>query len=215
MPVSSNDPSLVHRIRVALEQLGRPVSERALGQLARLAELVAEWGQRINLSGHRTPEHVADRLILDSASLAASLPPVESLADLGSGAGFPGLPIAILQPETPVVLVEARQRRHHFQRAAIRELGVENARAIQGRIEAVEPVVSSGVLAQAVGPAAKVAELVYPWVAPGGFAGIPAVSDAPCPALPDGYRGIETVRYQVPGGVARKLWLLHRSPGAL
>ena len=131
-------------------ELGAEPGDEILGRLGELSALVAEWGRRINLSGHRTADQVAARLVLDAAALEAALPPFESLADLGSGAGFPGLPFAILRPGTRVVLVEARERRHHFQRHAIRQLEIANAHAVRGRIEDAEPEACRAVIAQAV-----------------------------------------------------------------
>jgi len=202
--------ALAARLRDGLETIGSSFPANAPERLAALAELVAAWGQRINLSGHRSPEQIADRLILDAAALAAVLPAFESLADLGSGAGFPGLPIAILYPEAELVLVEAHRRRHHFQRAAVRELQITNTRPLHGRIERLEPTPCSVALAQAVAPAVEAAELIRPWARPGGWLAIPAASDAPLPGFAAVHGQVREVAYLVPGGLRRKLWLLER-----
>lgn len=150
-----------------------------LARLAGLAHLVSSWGSRLNLSGHREPADIFDALIVDALALldAATLLTGASpgrVADLGSGAGFPGLPLAITRPEMKVELVESRRRRHHFQRAACRDLAITNARPRLGRIEDLEPSPADLVIAQAVGPMPVVAALAKPWVRPGGWLLIPS-----------------------------------------
>ena len=85
------------------------------------------------------------------------------MVDLGSGAGFPGLPIALLHPERTVTLVESRERRHHFQRAAVRELGIANAVLRLGRAEVLFPEPSSLVMAQAMASPQQVVAWMLPW----------------------------------------------------
>ena len=199
---------LVEQLREGLERLGLEREPAIAERLARLAALVCEWGRQINLSGHRTPEQVAEHLILDAAALVKALPPFQSLADLGSGAGFPGLPIAVLFPQASVYLVEARRRRHHFQRAAIRELAISNAHPLLGRIEALPPRPCSVALAQAVGPAGSVLDAILPWASPGGWLAVPASAAAQLPE-PTSLRPRPTATsYTVPGGRERKVWLV-------
>ncbi len=112
------------------------------GQLEALYELartLEAWGQRINLTGHRDLEAILLRLIADAMALHCKIPKLESLADLGSGAGFPGLPFAILRPQTSITLVDARERRQHFQKAAARRIGeMAVAAPVQRRLVEVD-----------------------------------------------------------------------------
>lgn len=205
---TSVEADLFEQITEALHGLGLEPDSSAVERLARLAVLVCDWGKQINLSGHRTPGQVAAHLILDAAALARALPPFESLADLGSGAGFPGLPIAVLFPEASVYLIEARRRRHHFQRAAVRNLGIANAHPMHGRIEALEPRPCTVALAQAVGPAGEVLEAIRPWACPGGWVAVPtsAATEPPVPAG-SGPRP-RSVSYTAPDGRDRRIWLV-------
>ena len=200
-------------IEGGLAQLQLEASADQLDRLCLLAERVAAWGERVNLTGHRGAPAVARRLVLDAAALFHAAPPCVSLADLGSGAGFPGLPIAILRPDVRVTLVEARQRRHHFQRAVSRELGLGNVRAVHGRAEAVAPEAHAAVVAQAVAPADQARDWMLPWAEPNGWLWIPGGEEAPVLAeTPDVY-GVEIRRYEVPeGGPQRTLWVARRSP---
>lgn len=176
-----------------------------------LASLLAAWSRRLNLTAHRGVEAVVRRLVLEAAALAVQIPPVASLADIGSGAGFPGLPIAVLRPECRVTLVEARQKRHHFQRAAVRELGLKNAALKLGRAEDLEPCHHAAVIAQALAPPARALAWMLPWAAEGGLVLLPG--SAVPPEVPElqGVSFEKLVRYRVPcGGPDRSLWMGHR-----
>jgi 16S rRNA (guanine527-N7)-methyltransferase len=147
--------------------------------------------------------------VLDAAALSRVLPEVARLVDLGSGAGFPGLPLSVLRPECEVLLVEAREKRHHFQRAAVRRLGLENARPLRGRAEALEPIPSPLVVAQAMAAPAAVLRSARAWVEPGGRIAIPGGGGfaGPIPP-PDWIAEADLLDYVVPcGGPARRLWL--------
>ncbi|MGH0029167.1 MAG: 16S rRNA (guanine(527)-N(7))-methyltransferase RsmG [Myxococcota bacterium] len=176
--------------------------------MARLAELLATWAPKMNLSGHRSAEGIVRRLVLDALALEPLLPDAERIADLGSGAGFPGLPLAILRPGARVWLVEARERRHHFQRAAVRALGLTNATPLRGRIEDLPPVHCQGVVAQALAKPRAAAELGLRWCAAGGWIAIPGHQEPPDPGSLPGIASAAVHRYAVPlGGPQRTLWL--------
>jgi 16S rRNA (guanine527-N7)-methyltransferase len=156
---------------------------------------------------------MTSRLVLDAAALVSVLPELAEatrLADLGSGAGFPGLPIAILRPHLAVHLVEARRKRHHFQREARRQLELTHAHPILGRSEAVEPIACEIAVAQAMAQPAKALELLAPWTCPGGLMILPATAGNAPPSVPVDHR-IETRAYRVPfAEVHRLLWVVHR-----
>lgn len=203
------------RLAEAAARLERALPEEAVERLLDLCALLAHWAGRISLTAHRTPDSVLDRLVLDALALRAALPALGSLADIGSGAGFPGLPVAVLDPDCRVTLVEARERKHHFQRAAVRRLGLGNVRARLGRAEALEPEPHALALAQAVGAPETLLPWLLRWAAPGGLVGLPGGARAPeVPAQP-GVEPVEVLHYQVPlTGVSRTLWLGRRCEGS-
>ena len=211
----NNTPSAIAGLLEAgLAELRLAVSTPQLDTLVRFTGAVAEWGQHLNLTGHRDPETIARRLVLDAAGLSTVLPEVTSLNDLGSGAGFPGIPLAILRPDCRVHLVESRERRHHFLREMARSLRLPDLSVERGRIEALKARPRACAIAQAVGPAAQVLEWILPWAEEdGGWLAIPASTSSP--DLADSRLGAPVVReYAVPlGGPARKLWLARRSEG--
>ncbi|MDJ0866927.1 MAG: 16S rRNA (guanine(527)-N(7))-methyltransferase RsmG [Myxococcota bacterium] len=198
-------------IREGLRELGAP--EAAAPALDRLTHFLSRWSAHTNLTGHRDPDTIASRLVLDAAALGMVLPQVARIADLGSGAGFPGLPLAILRPDQRITLIEARERRHHFQRAAIRELEIVNARALRGRAEDLEPEPHDLVVAQAVASPARALDWMYAWCRPAGWLALP-LGDPPPPLVPPSYvHECELRRYRVPlGGPARQLWLGRLAP---
>lgn len=191
----------------ALVELGLEAAPEQVSALLALAQLVEDWGQRMNLSAHRTAEAVVGRLILDAAALLAAAPRFTSLADLGSGAGFPGLPIAILRPDIQVTLVDSRERRHHFQRAVRRELGLPNVDPLRGRLEDLAAAPHEAVLAQALAKPHQALEWMRPWAAPGGWLLIPSTLDGPKLPGGEGLEAVEVRPYHVPHGPDRRLWV--------
>ena len=195
------------------DELQLTVTAQQLDALLELVQLLGQWSKRINLTGHRTAPEIARRLILDAAALTAQLPEIASLADIGSGAGFPGLPVAILRANCRVTLVESRERRHHFQRQVIRQLELDNVRAELGRAEALEPSLHGAAIAQAVARPADTLPLMLPWVEIGGLLFFPASS--PPPPIPHDdprVRFEPCASYSVPlGGAERTLWCARKT----
>ncbi|MBY0399618.1 class I SAM-dependent methyltransferase [Myxococcota bacterium] len=201
------------RIEAGLTALFSEPAPQALDELTRLVLLLAQWAPRMNLTGHRDPLEMTSRLVLDAAALVTALPELTdgaSVADLGSGAGFPGLPIAILRPRLTVYLVESRQKRHHFQREARRQLELDNAIPVLGRSNQVEVRPSDVVVAQAMAQPEQAIASMMPWTRPGGAMAIPATIESSPPSLPDGLR-VERRHYRVPlSGIDRQVWIVRR-----
>ena len=158
--------------------LDSSIGERRV-KLHALADQVAEWGRRMNLTGYREASGIFRGMVIDALDLLVAVQGrlqgrAHQIADLGSGAGFPGLPMAIAAPGCEVTLVEARRRRHHFQRSACRSIPIPNARPVLGRMEEADPRPAALVFAQAVGPLPKVLDLALPWVTPGGWLVVPS-----------------------------------------
>jgi len=194
-----------------LAELEIEASGDQINCLTQLVSLVSEWASRISLTGHREPLDLASHLVLDAAALSRQLPELdraERLADLGSGVGFPGLPIAILRPHLEVALVESRQKRHHLQREARRRLGLARALPIHGRSDEVEIQPSDVVVAQAMTQPERALDLMRPWTRAGGIVVLPTSESAIRPALPDGYDDLGVREYEVPViHRRRRLWI--------
>ena len=202
------DSSLPALVAAGLREIPIVAPQAAAEGLAELADLVCLWGTRLNLTGHSSAEAIVRRLVLDAAALLGALPSFETVADLGTGAGFPGLPFAILRPEARVFLVEARERRHHFQRQAIRELGLGNVHAIRGRFEKVEPTLCDLVVAQAVAAPQELAVEMCRWAAPGATLAVPGGVFPRSVGPQKRLATSTTLSYQLPlGGPARTIWI--------
>jgi len=99
--------------------------------------LLVRWNSRMNLTALRDDEKIFSRHFVESIACARALPAeIGSLLDFGSGAGFPGLPIALCRPELRVTLAESQGKKAGFLREAVRTLGVE-AEVHGGRAEAL------------------------------------------------------------------------------
>lgn len=140
-----------------MARMGVDVSRETVDQLQVLVDTLARWQKSINLVGRTTLEDVWNRHVLDSAQLVSLIPDsAETLVDLGSGGGFPGLIIAALAPRLQVTLVEADARKAAFLGEASRRMGLKRAPTIRiGRIEAVEPARSDVITARALAPLAQ------------------------------------------------------------
>jgi len=162
----------------------------------------------MNLTAHCDSEAVVRRLILDALALDQQLPEVSSMVDMGSGAGFPGLPIALLHPERSVTLVESRERRHHFQRAAVRELGIANAILRLGRAEDLSPEPHPLVTSQGMAAPRQAVLWMLPWAEEGGVIALPLSVAQSLPESVEGVGETSVSSYTVPlGGPRRAVWL--------
>ena len=130
--------------------------------------LLRRWQARINLVGPKTLEDPWRRHFLDSAQLLPLMPPVVNrLVDLGSGAGFPGLVLAILSG-VPVTLVESDQRKCAFLLEAARATTTA-VEVLPARIESLAPADADVVTARALAPLAKLISYALNWLAPNGI----------------------------------------------
>ena len=140
-------------------------------------EMLEEWNSRMNLTGDTEFETVLDRHFMDSLAVL----PIDglfardaALIDVGSGAGFPGLPLAIVRPDLQITLLDSLAKRIGFLTAVIRELGLEgHVQAVHARAEdaARMPSLREGfdiAVARAVAPLPVLCELLLPFVRVGG-----------------------------------------------
>ena len=134
--MADRDP-LRQRLCAGLAALQLDLPEAAIARLLAYVDLLARWNATYNLSAVRDPLEMIARHLLDSLAI---VPYVRggTLADLGSGAGLPGIPLAIVAPQQQVTLVDSNGKKTRFLRAAVRELGLANVRVAERRVEAVE-----------------------------------------------------------------------------
>lgn len=118
--------------------LGVELPARASERMVAHLELLAQWNRRVNLTAIRDFDAMVIRHLLDSLSIARFVQG-ESLIDIGSGAGFPGVPLAVALPGVHVTLLDSRLRRVEFLRAAVAELQLDNAEVARARVEDYRP----------------------------------------------------------------------------
>jgi len=173
--------------------------------LAYLA-LLDRWNRTYNLTAVRDPADMVARHLLDSLAM---LPFVGdgALADLGTGPGLPGIPLAIARPQLQVTLVESNGKKARFLREAVRTLQLRNARVAESRIESLdEPAAYDAITARALATLPLIVELGGPLLKPTGrlLAMKGARPDEEIAALPGGWRVDGVHRLVVPGLAAER-----------
>ena len=133
----SDRESLRQRLCAGVSELQLALDDAAIGQLLDYVELLQRWNAAYNLTAVRDPAEMITRHLLDSLAI---LPRVHgaTLADLGSGAGLPGIPLAIAAPEREILLVDSNGKKARFLREAVRKLGLTHTRVAESRVENVE-----------------------------------------------------------------------------
>ena len=117
--------------------LADPAPKSLMPRLSNYLDLLLKWNARTNLTAIRDPEEIVRRHFGESLFAGQNLgtPAPATLLDLGSGAGFPGLPIALLHPETHVTLAESQNKKATFLREVVRTLSLPNVEVWSARAE--------------------------------------------------------------------------------
>lgn len=168
---ASLPPDLSPILESGLAALGLDAAHapRLLDYLA----LLVRWNAAYNLTAIRDPREMVAKHLLDSLAMHGFVDSIASaggaLADLGTGPGLPGIPLALVKPGLSVTLVESNGKKARFMRQAIRELGLSNARVAESRIEAVdEPGAYAAITARALATIPQILDLGGHLLAPGG-----------------------------------------------
>ena len=141
MTSARENAARIARLLEPFVQPGEPPLEEQARQIAAYLELLLRWNQRINLTAVRQPEEIVSRHFGESIFAAQHLLPPDSaaeVADLGSGAGFPGLPLKIVRPGVRLTLIESNSRKAAFLNEAARAIGLPEVRVLNARAETVE-----------------------------------------------------------------------------
>lgn len=172
--------ALADLLAQGLLEIALPLGQTPAEQLLTYAAEVAHWTRRVNLTGFKEPERIVREGILRSLRLLPFLPEGDTLAlaDVGSGAGFPGIPLKVARPSLRVTLIEASRRRASFLLHAIRLLGLDGISCLRARVEALDefPALRGSfdvVTARALAPLPKAVALLIPLLAPVGILLLP------------------------------------------
>ncbi len=129
---------LEEQLRKGCAQLNLPLDQEALNKFLHFMTLLLKWNKAYNLTAITDPEEVISHHILDSLSIVPYILG-NLIMDLGSGAGFPGLPCALMLPEKQFVLLDGNGKKTRFMTQAVGELKLANVRVVQSRVEDYRP----------------------------------------------------------------------------
>jgi len=142
------------RLAAGASRLGIALAPAQRAALATLAAELADWNTRVNLTSITAPDAVVDKHLLDSLAVRPLLKGL-TVADVGTGAGFPGLPLAIADPDRRFTLIESTGKKVKFIRHVVEKLALPNVEVVLGRAESYRPARPFDiVLARALGPLA-------------------------------------------------------------
>lgn len=184
---SKSEPLLPAEISAVCNRLRAPLTPHQLDLLDIYAERLLVENRRANLTGARDRSAIYRRHFAESLALLAALEATDvalsPLIDIGTGAGFPGLPMKIARPDLDVTLVEATGKKVRFLEAIVAELGLATTQVVQARAEGLARDPSRReayrlAVARTVAPLATLLELTLPFVQVGGYLAAPKGSGA-------------------------------------
>lgn len=159
------------------ELVGINLSEEQLSLFSIYQEELADWNTRINLTAIKDPEQVRQVLFLDSFSCLLAMPGLsdQRVVDVGSGAGFPGIPLKLVFPDIQLTLIESRGKKAQFLEHIVEKLGLNNVEVLSERVEKVGQMTEhreqyDWVVARAVAKMPVLVEYMLPLVKVGGKA---------------------------------------------
>ena len=153
---------MVQRLVHDAAALGVALTEHDAARLHQLLEELAHWNRRFNLTAICDVESMISHHVLDSLAVHRYLHG-DSIADVGTGAGFPGLPLALVNPERRFSLIDSNGKKIRFVSHAVRTLGLVNVEPLQARAEMLRPERPfDTVLARAFAPLPELLEAVAP-----------------------------------------------------
>ncbi|HNR92131.1 MAG TPA: 16S rRNA (guanine(527)-N(7))-methyltransferase RsmG [Dokdonella sp.] len=211
----SEREALRKRLGAGVAALSLELTESTIERLLDYVDLLVRWNAAYNLTAVRDPAEMVTRHLLDSLAV---LPYVDgaTLADLGSGAGLPGIPLALARRFEAVLLVDSNGKKARFLREAVRQLGLAEASVAESRVEAVQGRFDC-ITARAFATLADMLALGGHLLAPGGrwLALKGRHPQDELDALPPGFEVESVRRIEVPGlDAERHLVTIRRSDRA-
>lgn len=130
--------NLRSKLEVGAQQLGLDLPGAVIDKLLAYLELLVKWNKVHNLTAVRDPEEMVTLHLLDSLSVLPYVP-AGRLLDVGSGAGLPGIILAICRPDLQVTTIDSVQKKASFMRQVKAELQIDNLQVVAGRVEQLKP----------------------------------------------------------------------------
>lgn len=164
------------KLRLAAEAIGVELNETQISQFIKYYEILVEWNSFMNLTGITEYEEVIQKHFVDSLALckAVDIKEAQTLIDIGTGAGFPGIPLKIAYPQLQVTLLDSLQKRIKFLNEVISQLGLTGVETIHGRAEdfakpSMKREAYDICVSRAVANLASLSEYCLPYVKVGGY----------------------------------------------
>lgn len=129
---------LEKRLQQGLREMGVDLPPAAVEKLLNFLQLLEKWNKTYNLTAVRDPEQMVSRHLLDSLSVLPYLQGPRVL-DIGTGAGLPGIPLALARPDLEFTLLDSNAKKTRFAAQALHELGLKNVVVVQERVEKFHP----------------------------------------------------------------------------
>lgn len=127
-------------LQMGLQQMQVELTSEQQQKLLDYVALLLKWNSTYNLTALRQEDQMLTHHVLDSLTLLPYLNGIETLIDVGSGGGMPGIPTAICRPDIQITLLDANSKKTSFLSQAVIELGLKNVKVITGRVEALDGV---------------------------------------------------------------------------
>ena len=156
-----------HPFAALLEWFPEHCDHNKLDLMYRHWQLMLKWNARTNLTGIRQDSEALLKHYADSIVMVDVLPSSGSILDVGSGGGFPGIPLAIVRPDLDWKLLEPRQKRVSFLKATVARLGLKNVEIIAGRSDETPTSLSDLAVTRATFSDVDDARTVLDWLNPG------------------------------------------------
>ncbi len=214
--MSSGELSL---LRQDARRLGTPLSRETAARLVGFLDLLYRWNRSARLTAIARRDAVRLHL-LDSLSALPLLEGAESLADVGTGGGLPGIPLAIVNPQVHVWLIESKRRRCSFLRHVLSEMSLTNCEVVEGDAGALRKCAPgfSGAIARAFARPPEFLEVASGIVEPGGIAVVMGGASLCERDLDTVARRLGAVveacrRVVLPGGTEKRVLLRYRFAG--
>ena len=126
------------QLRDGIQALGLDIDEAKQAKLLDYAALLQKWNKTYNLTALRDPAQTVSHHLLDSLTLLPYIEHAQTMLDVGSGGGQPGIPTAICRPDLNITLLDANTKKTAFLQQAVIELELANVRVVSGRVQAVQ-----------------------------------------------------------------------------
>ncbi len=125
----------LRHVKQKAQEIGYNLQEEQLEQFFTYKELLIEWNKKMNLTAIEQEEDIITKHFIDSLSIASYIPDTTKIIDIGTGAGFPGIPLKILKKDLSITLLDSLNKRITFLEEVIRNLSLENIQAVHARAE--------------------------------------------------------------------------------